>query len=333
MVRERSRGIAGGATMIKNRKTFVTLGIALSTIAPAAAQLGEAEAYSVDYLPTPPGAVLEVGGMDFLSDGSLIVSTRRGQVWKVTEPLAANPSHASFELFAEGLDEGLGLAVLRQPEHLSREAIYVLQRGELSRLWDGYSYAERDGVCDRIESLNSEWGLSGNYHEFAFGLPADDQGRLYATLNVSFFSPKWWHGKSPVAYRGLGRALRASTRPRNTRSWTMHPVAPGFRSPCGLGRNSAGDIFVTDNQGDWMPAGPIFHLVEGRFYGHPAGLDWTPSGSATARTRATPSRPTCPARRPRCGCPTSGRARRATWSRTTRAASSAPSAARCSWPS
>jgi len=78
----------------------------------------------------------------------------------------------------------------------------------------------------------------------------------------------------------------------------MHPVAPGFRSPCGLGRNSAGDIFVTDNQGDWMPAGPIFHLVEGRFYGHPAGLDWTPEwqrNGAHASDTEPPDVPRAPA--------------------------------------
>ncbi|HZM00119.1 MAG TPA: family 16 glycoside hydrolase [Planctomycetota bacterium] len=238
--------------------------LAAALASPSAAQAAESEHYVVDYLTPPDGAVLEVGGLAFLSDAELLVSTRRGQLWRVDDPLAADPEQASFQLVTEGLDEGLGLST-------ALGEVLVLQRGELSRI--------SLSAPVELHTLNDDWGLSGNYHEFAFGLPADDQGRLYATLNVSFFSPKWWHGKSPVPYRGW--ALRFDP-PRDSQGrieagrWAMHPVAPGLRSPCGAGRNSAGDIFVTDNQGDWMPAGPIFHLQEGRFYGHPAGLDWTP---------------------------------------------------------
>ncbi len=85
---------------------------------------------------------------------------------------------------------------------------------------------------------------------------------------MSFFSPKWWHGKSPVPYRGW--IVRVSP------AGVLTPFACGLRSPCGLGQDAAGELFVTDNQGDWMPACPIFHVREGDFFGHPASLDWTP---------------------------------------------------------
>ena len=89
----------------------------------------EGRFYAVDYLTPPDSAVLEVGGMDFLPDGKLVVSTRRGEVWMVENPLADDPAEARFSLFAEGLWEGLGLAVVDGE-------IFVLQRGELSRLRD-----------------------------------------------------------------------------------------------------------------------------------------------------------------------------------------------------
>ncbi|MED5330589.1 MAG: family 16 glycoside hydrolase [Planctomycetota bacterium] len=216
----------------------------------------ESAYYSVDYL-TPPGqARVEVGGMDFLSDGRLVVSTRRGQVWMVHDPMAEDPEDVRFQLFAEGLHEGLGLEVVD-------DVIYVVQRTELSRLVD----ADRDGRCDRIETVTDDWGVSGNYHEFAFGLPRDLMGNFYIGLNVSFFSPQWWHGKSPVPYRGW--ILKVAP------DGTTTPIAKGVRSPCGLGVNAEGDIFYTDNQGDWMPVCPIYHVKEGAFFGHPAGLDWT----------------------------------------------------------
>jgi glucose/arabinose dehydrogenase len=223
----------------------------------------EAEYYSVDYLVPPEGARVEVGGMAFLPDGRLVVSTRRGQVWLVENPLAKDPREARFSLFAEGLWEGLGLAVVPSTTPGHDAGIVVMQRQELSRLYDD----DHDGRCDRIDTLCDAWGVSDNYHEFGYGLPVDAQGNYYIALNVSFFSPKWWHGKSPVAYRGW--ALQISP------TGSLTPLASGFRSPCGVSLSPEGDLFVTDNQGDWMPASPIYHVKPGGFYGHPASLDWT----------------------------------------------------------
>jgi len=231
----------------------------------ALAQAEEADYYAVDYLQPPEGELIEVGGMDFLPDGRLAVSTRRGQVWIVEDALAEDPADARFALFAEGLQEGLGLKV-------AGGAIHVLQRGELSRLSD----TDGDGTADAIETISSDWGLSGNYHEFAFGLPTDDAGNFCVGLNVAFFDPEWWHGKSVVPWRGW--VLRVAL------DGTTAPVACGFRSPCGIGRNSAGEIFVTDNQGDWIASSPIYHLQDGRFYGHPASLSWTAEYQAAATT-------------------------------------------------
>ena len=215
----------------------------------------ESTYYELETFKTPSGAVLEVGGLDFFSDGRLAVSTRRGQVWIVDGALGDDISKAKFSLFAEGLREGLGLNVVD-------DQIHVMQRGEVSRLLD----EDGDGRCDRIDTISNSWGVSGNYHEFGFGLPQDKQGNFYITLNVSFSNP-WWLGKSPVPFRGwcLQIAPNGATR----------PFAYGLRSPCGVGTNAAGDLFVTDNQGDWVASSPIYHVTEGAFFGHPASLMWT----------------------------------------------------------
>ncbi len=273
--------------------------------APAAAQdaaPAESDAYRVDYLPSPPGAVLEVGGLDWLSDGRLVVATRRGQVWLVENALADDPAEARFSLFAEGLDEGLGLHVVRgAPGGPAAGAgagaaadagaggpdeILVLQRGELTRVRD----ADGDGRAEHLDTLANDWGLSGNYHEFAYGLPADERGNLFMSLNVSFFSPDWWLGKSPVPWRGWVLQIAPDG--------AVSPVACGFRSPAGLGRTAAGDLFVTDNQGDWMPVCPVENVKPGRFYGHPASLNWTDeyaSNGAQASVTEPPSRERAPA--------------------------------------
>ena len=186
-----------------------------------------------------------------------MVSTRRGQVWRVEDPLGPDAGAAPMSLFAEGLCEGLGLAVVDG-------AVHVLQRGELSRLRD----VDGDGRADAIDTVCDGWGLSGNYHEFAFGLPRDAQGNWFVSLNVSFFNDAWWHGRSTVPYRGW--VLRIAP------DGAITPFASGVRSPCGLSLDSKGRLFATDNQGDWVASSPIYHVREGRFYGHPKPLVWTP---------------------------------------------------------
>jgi glucose/arabinose dehydrogenase len=235
---------------------MITL-FALFQVASGGAVLTEADAYVLDRYHPPEGAVLEVGGMGFMPDGALMASTRRGQVWRVEGALGADAANARMTLFAEGLYEGLGMSVVDGE-------LYVLQRGELSRLRD----VDGDKRCDAIDTITDDWGLSGNYHEFAFGLPRDAAGNWYVSLNVSFFDDAWWHGRSTVPHRGW--VLRVSP------DGAVEPFASGFRSPCGIALDSRGRMFVTDNQGDWVASSPIYHVREGAFYGHPKSLVWTP---------------------------------------------------------
>jgi len=158
---------------------IAALMLALLAQTAAPAKVTEADYYAVDYLIPPEGAAVEVGGMDWMPDGRLAVSTRRGQVWLVENALAKDPRNAQFHLYAEGLQEGLGLAVVNGE-------LYVLQRNELSRLKD----TDNDGTVDRIETVSRDWGNSGHYHEFAFGLPRDRQGNFYISLNISFGDPQ-----------------------------------------------------------------------------------------------------------------------------------------------
>lgn len=56
----------------------------------------------------------------------------------------------------------------------------------------------------------------------------------------------------------------------------LEPVASGLRSAAGLGRTSAGEMLIADNQGDWVPACPIYVVKDGAFFSHPASLRWRP---------------------------------------------------------
>ena len=240
----------------------------------AGCQTVEADHYSVEFLPIPAGETLEVGGIDFLSDGTMLLSTRRGRVWWVDNAMSDDMSQMKFHIFAEGLHEGLGLEVID-------DEIFVMQRGELSHLID----LDGDQICDRIEAVSQDWGMTGNYHEFAFGMPVDEQGNFYISTNVGFWSPDWWHGKAKAPRRGT--ILKVT--PDGETTW----FASGVRSPCGLGIDSQQRLLYTDNQGDWMPVCGLFDVKQDDFFGHPSSLRWTADyefGAIDPSTTVAPKR-------------------------------------------
>jgi cytochrome c len=54
----------------------------------------------------------------------------------------------------------------------------------------------------------------------------------------------------------------------------VETVARGLRAPNGIGLGPGGRIFVTDNQGDWLPASKLLHVTPGAFFGsHAIGFE------------------------------------------------------------
>ena len=216
----------------------------------------EARHYRLLTILEPPGVILEVGGLDVLPDTRPIVVTRRGEVWIIDGAYDDPPFDASFTLFASGLHEPLGARWIQDDD---RGGLYVAQRGELTRLVD----LDGDDRADLYETVSDGWGISGNYHEYAFGPKLDGAGRMWVTLCVGFCGSL---GKSIVPWRGWAVIVNPDG--------TIDPVCGGLRAPNGLGRNAAGDMFYTDNQGDWVGTCKLSHLERGDWHGHPSSDKW-----------------------------------------------------------
>jgi len=200
---------------------------------------------------SPEGTLLEVGGLVMMPNGDLGVSTRRGDIYIVENPTSRKPY---FRKFASGLHEVLGLA-------WKDGALYCAQRGELTKLVD----TNMDGKADVYETVYA-WPLSAHYHEYSFGPKIAPDGSFFVSANVAFGDEEWWRGESRVPWRGWMMNI--------TPDGQMTPYATGFRSPCGLGMID-GELFYTDNQGDWVGSGGVWQVKKGDFIGHPAGLRWT----------------------------------------------------------
>jgi len=193
--------------------------------------------------------VLEVGALETLPDGQLAVATRRGEIWLCKNPLTDDLDQLNFRLFASGMHEILGLA-------WRNGWLYCVQRPEVTRIKD----ENGDGRADVYETVSDAWGITGDYHEYAFGSKFDKEGNLWVALCLTgSFS-------SDALFRGW--CLRV------TPDGKTIPTCSGLRSPGGIGANAAGDMFYTDNQGPWNGACSLKWLRPGAFLGHPVGNKW-----------------------------------------------------------
>lgn len=210
----------------------------------------EDDYYRIITMPIPMTIQMEVGGLAVLPDGRLAASTRRGEVWMISNPYMKGDGQPSFSRFASGLHEPLGL-------FYRGKDILLSQRGEVTRLVD----TNNDGVADVYDSF-ARWPLSGNYHQYSYGPIPMPNGEMLVTLNLD------WVGRGASQSKWRGWMLKLG------QDGSLTPWATGLRSPAGFG-SYKGDIFYTENQGDWVGSGRMTHLEKGDFAGNVAGLRWS----------------------------------------------------------
>ena len=251
------------------------------------------ENYAVEdvALPNDPDLNGNIDGLAVMPDGRVAVAFSFGKIYML-EPVSGD-----WQLFAEGLHNPLGIVPV------DNHTLLVKQRPEISRIQDH----DRDGVADEYAAVCDDFGMSGNYHEFHFGPVQDADGNLYSALGTAssgdgvrdevrgafyFNSPAYFN--NPEIVPGPFKEMRdAFNRKRPGRMYAatpfrgwvikvtpngeMIPWASGLRTPNGLGFDLDGNLFATDNQGDWLGTSKLHHIKKGRFHGHPASLAWKPS--------------------------------------------------------
>lgn len=249
----------------------IALGVVLPAVVVAQTKIDPLAkgSYTVETIAMPNGLTPETGGIAFMPDGRLVACFIRGEV------MTYNPKTKEWKVFATGLHEPLGILPVSNSE------VIVMQRPELTDIKD----TDGDGMADTYTTLADGFGLSRNYHEFAYGPVKDKEGNLYIALNTA--SPG---GNVAPEVRGKFNPLGRDPQPGiyemysvvPYRGWVMKvtpdgkfiPYACGFRSPNGLGFDKDGNLFVNDNQSDWVETSAMYHVREGRFYGHPGSLVW-----------------------------------------------------------
>jgi azurin len=214
-------------------------------------------------LPTPGGKKPDnpFGGHDFFPDGTAILCTMEGDVWRV-DGLDDKLDRVRWRRFATGLHQAQGVVV-------AEGQIYVVGRDQITRLHD----LNGDGEADFYECFSNAFKTSTFAHDFLCGLERDAEGRFYTA-------------SSDV---GL---LRISADGRSAET-----IATGFRNPDGVGITADGTVTVPNSQGQWTPCSMVCEVRLGDHFGYrgpkngqppalplvyvPYGLDNSSSGQVT----------------------------------------------------
>ena len=175
-----------------------------------------------------------------------IASLKLGELFVLHDP-HDNGQGAWYQDFARGLFQD-AYSMLHDGQTL-----YLLHRRNLTRIFD----LDGDGVADRFDRVAGLRQNVGNSYDWAYGLVRDKTGAF-----ILSFAPYADTKNLP----GMGGVVRLRPEPDGARTTE---VAYGLRNAFGWATGPEGEVFFTDNQGDWVPANKLCHVIEGDNYGYP----------------------------------------------------------------
>ncbi|WP_436499723.1 family 16 glycoside hydrolase [Actinokineospora sp. HUAS TT18] len=205
----------------------------------------------------PAGFQPQVTGMDWLPDGRLAITTwggaygdpqsNNGDVHLLGNVTGAtSPTQVTTKKVASGLNEPMGVKYVDGK-------LYVSVKEGLVELND----TNGDEVTDSKRTVVS-WPWGGTYHEHGFGMLYKD-GYFYLSLSVQITQGGTTTNPQIAANRGTSIKVNKAT-------GAIEYVAGGLRTPNGIAWGPENGVFVTDNQGGYLPANKLVHIKPGRFF-------------------------------------------------------------------
>jgi cytochrome c2 len=200
--------------------------------------------YRAIALPRPKSA----SGEDLVMPGAIAADPRDGRVFVASMKrgelyVIRDPEKPVFEDYTGGLFQEAYSMVAESG------ALYVLHRRNLTKVVD----TDGDGKADRFDRVVAlPHGVADTY-DYGYGLNRDKTGSFVMT-----YAPYANHTMS-----GSGSLIRL------LEGGKVEELAYGFRNPLGWVAGPDGDLYYTDNQGEWVATNKLCHIVPGRFYGFP----------------------------------------------------------------
>ncbi len=224
--------------------------------------------YAVDNISlpfnNPYNAWIRPTCLGFKSNGDLILGTYTGDIW-IASGINNTLTNITWQRIAAGLFEPMGIKVIN-------DSIYITTRNGIVLLHD----FNNDGETDFYENFYADKDVSTFFHAFNFGLETDSKGNFYYAKTGEYTD-----NKDP------GNVIKISKDGKRGES-----IATGFRTDNGITITPDDRIFVSDNQGNWMPANKISLVKRGGYYGYVPNLydgsgGWSPDGKHFTKDEVT----------------------------------------------
>lgn len=207
----------------------------------------------------PDGMDKNIGAWDWLSDDKVVftnwvwnfTTTPLSDIWVMEGMKAQDRTRITVKRYYPGnLREALGVKVVNGE-------VYVVVKFALLKFTD----ADKDGIAEdtvRIVEFPNRPEPADGWNNYSLDLKYRG-GYFYVAL------PSQTRGPGLPAYPIMpGRGTVAKIDPVKK---TLEYVATGLRTPDGLGWGPDSALFVTDNQGAWLPSSKLIHATGGRFFG------------------------------------------------------------------
>jgi mono/diheme cytochrome c family protein len=207
-------------------------------------------------IPNPWKRNVRVSDVDFFRDGRAAAVTFDGDVW-IVSGIDRTLGRVQWRRFASGLYEPLNLQIVH-------DTIYVLDRQGIVRLLD----VNGDGEADRYENFSNLLIQSGESREYPLGLGAKPGGGFYVSIggaldNGPKTSPQIMPGfRAGSPHSGTVQEISADGR-------SIRTFARGLREPNIGVHPRTGQVASSDQQGNFVPATPVYLLHDGGYYNVP----------------------------------------------------------------
>lgn len=206
--------------------------------------------YEVVQLPLPPNEMPI--SLAWGPDGQFYTGSLKGRVLKVHDH-DHDGLYDTYETISDEFPTPYGLAATEQ-------GVDILTKFAFMRL----APSAAANAPWNATVLADGWGYTADYHDWAVGLERDPAGNYYMAL------PCQQDDRSEAAAYLRGQAIKLvpnSPLSEAARPYRLEPIAAGLRFPMGIALNQQGELFTTDNQGNYNPFNELNHIRQGKRYG------------------------------------------------------------------
>ena len=197
-------------------------------------------------------------------DGRLLACTLAGQVYLINDQ-GVQFGKPTYRVCVDGLSAPYGIVAGEETGEDDAATMDVATKQGVLRLAYG-----REPKISIASIVASGWGCTADYHDWAVGLVPTGNGEYYLGL------PCQQDERSPLGAKLRGTVIKLNPKPKNfddRQRYTIEPLSTGHRFPMGLAVNHDGDLFVTDNQGNYNPFNELNHVRKGAFFGFVNAID------------------------------------------------------------